>query len=99
MNPELDIEQVKESMKRAGDRWQIGTLQVAIYVAAGGGLVGNMFAHNPKHACKDTRTGRGPYREKSTQKMRQTLVALAEVKGLDPTCLPPMPEFHDCGVF
>ena len=95
----MNYEQVKESIEHAGDKWQIGTLQVAIYVAAGGGLVGNMFAHNPKHAYIDSRVvGKRRYSSKDIERMRLTLVAMAEVKGLDPSCLPPMPEFHSCGV-
>ena len=95
----MDYEQVKESIECAGDRWQIGTLQVAIFVAVGGGLIGNMFARNPKHAYIDSRVDKRPYNRKDIERMRLTLVAMAEVKGLDPSCLPPIPEFHNCGVF
>ena len=95
----MDYEQVKESIEFAGDRWQIGTLQVAIFVAVGGGLIGSMFAHNPKHAYIDLRAGWTPCNRNDIEKMRLTLMAMAEVKGLDPRRLPPMPEFHNCGVF
>lgn len=78
---------------------QIGTLQVVIYTAVGGGILGRLYAEQPKHAYIDPRVGKRPYSRKDIERMRLTLVAMAEAKGLDPCNLPPLPDFHNCGVF
>ncbi len=45
------------------------------------------------------RVGKLPYSRKEIENMRQVLVAMAEIRGLDPNNLPKMPKFHCCGVF
>lgn len=95
----LDEARVREAVKCAGDRWRVETLQTAIYVAVGGGLIGRMYAHQPADAYIDTRTGRRPYKRSEIENMRRVLVITAEEKGLDPHHLPEMPAFHNCGLF
>jgi len=95
LNPEM----LKPSIRSAGRRWRISTLQTAIYVAAGGGMIGRLYAEQPADAYVDTRAGRRPYPLRDLENMRRVLVAMAEVKGLNPHHLPPMPDFHNCGTF
>ncbi len=95
----LDMEQVRASFKGRRRRWKIGTLQVVAYVAAGGGMIGRMYAEQPADAYRDSRTGRAPYKARDLENIRQTLVAMAEAYGLDPHRLPRVPDFHNCGVF
>lgn len=81
------------------DNRDIGHLQVAIYIAVGGGTLGNLFAEQPADAYIDGRIGRLPYTRKEIEKIRQVLITLAELKGYDPRHLPKKPDFHNCGVF
>lgn len=95
----LDMGQVKQSFKGRKKQWNIGTLQVVAYVAAGGGMIGHMYAQQPADAYRDTRAGKAPYCSSDLENIRLTLVAMAEEYGLDPHNLPRMPDFHNCGVF
>ena len=90
---------MKSSLECNKGKWEIGTLQVVAYVAAGGGLIGRMYAQQPADAYIDSRAARVPYGLKALENIRKTLVAMAEVEGLNPRDLPPMPDFHSCGVF
>jgi hypothetical protein len=94
----LDIAQVKDALAR-NTEWEIGSLQIAMYVAVGGGILGKMYAEHPLHAYTDARVGKLPYKARAIEQIRQVLVAMAEVRGLDPNNLPPMPQFHSCGIF
>ncbi len=96
MKLRLDINQVQES--DLFYEMELGTLQVAIYVACGGGWIGRLYAEQPKEASIDARVGKLPYSRKEIENMRQVLVAIAEQRGLDPNRLPMMPKFHKCGV-
>lgn len=91
----------KSELEKSMQYWvkdDIRYLQVAIFVAAGGGFIGRMFAEKPAVAYIDTRVGRLPYSRTEIENMRMTLVAMAEAKGLDPRHLPKRPDFHSCGV-
>jgi len=94
----IDIDQVKESIKWH-PQWTLGTLQTIMFVASGGGFIGKSFAERPTIAYRDTRAGRAPYKAKEIENIRLTLIAFAEAKGYNPNDLPPMPDFHNCGVF
>jgi len=78
---------------------QMMAMQVAIYVAAGGGMIGRLFAEQPADAYVDDRASRRPYTLKALGNMRIALIAYAAVLGLDPHRMPPMPDFHSAGVF
>ena len=97
--PKIDKKQMREVFAANRERWPIGPLQVAAYVAAGAGLIGRMYAHQPADAYRDSRAGRGPYCNRDLEQIRQTLITLAEVHGLDPHHLPDMPDIPACGVF
>ena len=99
MKHKLDMNQLRESFKGNEDKWSIGTLQVVAYIAAGGGMIGRMYAEQPADAYRDIRAGKGPYNNKDMEKIRLTLVAMAEAYGLNPHHLPCMPDFHNCGIF
>ena len=88
-----------EGWKRKQLMDELRYLQVAVFVAAGGGMIGLMYAEQPLHAYRDTRAGRAPYGSKATENIRQVLIVVAELLKLDPSALPPMPSFHNCGVF
>ncbi len=94
----LDANLIRDSFNNHPD-WDIGALQVAAYVAAGGGLIGKMYAERPADAYRDIRAGRAPYGNRALENIRLTLCCMAEARGLDPHNLPSMPQFHNCGVF
>lgn len=95
----LDPEKVRESIREYWMDEDIGALQVAIYVACGGGLIGEMHACRPALAYIDDLVGKLPYSRSEIVNMKLVLIAMAEEKGLDPINLPQMPKFHGCGVF
>jgi carbon monoxide dehydrogenase subunit G len=99
MKAKLDVGMVKESFKGMRKERKIETLQVVAYVAAGGGMIGRLYAEQPADAYRDVRAGRAPYSARDLENIRLTLCAMAEVSGLDSHHLPPMPNFHNCGVF
>lgn len=99
MKVKLDMDKVMESFRGKKRQWNIGTLQVVAYVAAGGGMIGRMYAEQPADAYRDIRAGKAPYRASDLENIRLTLVAMAEAYGLDPHNLPRIPDFHNCGVF
>jgi len=74
------------------------SLQVAVYVMAGGGLIGRMYAEQPADAYLDVRAGRRPYNEGEIETVRQVLLAGCHTLGLDPHNLR-MPELYGCWVF
>lgn len=91
--------ELKENMLPYIDNWDISHLQIVIYVATGGGMIGRLFAEQPADAYIDIRVGKRPYPFRQIEKIRKTLIALAELKGYDPHNLPKMPSFHNCGIF
>ena len=99
MKTKLDMDRVRASFKGKKRHWKIGTLQTVVYVAAGGGMIGRMYAEQPADAYRDARAGRASYGAKDLENMRLMLVAMAEAYGLDPHNLPRVPDFHNCGVF
>lgn len=93
----LNSEEIKKYAKEYN--WNIEPLQIAIYVATGGGFLGKSYAERPKSAYIDARVGKLPYTRAEIENIKQTLIAIAEANGLDPYNLPPMPNFHNCGIF
>ena len=102
MKLKVDLERVREGEKErvaAGDTWDIGPLQVAVYVMCGGGMLGRMAAEQPADFYIDSRCGRLPYGVKDIEQAVNVLAVIAEVQGLNPHHLPSMPHFHASGVF
>lgn len=66
MGSKLDMDVVRKSFQMDNGKREIGVLQVVAYVAAGGGLIGRMYAEQPADAYRDTRSGRGPYEKRTT---------------------------------
>lgn len=95
--PKFNPKEIKESLPQ--QNWDIGTLQTVLYVAVGGGVLGQTFAERPENAYIDSRVGRLPYRQKDIEQIRLALIELAKAKGLNPKKLPKPPEFPNCGVF
>jgi len=98
----LDPEQVAmryEGWTRKQKLRELETLQVVVYVAAGGGMIGRMYAEQPSIAYVDIRAGQRPYPVKVLENMVVVMMVLAKLLKLDPQMLPPMPAFHNCGVF
>lgn len=95
----LDMDQVKYALESCFSDADIGVMQVAIYVACGGGLIGRLYAEQPKEAYIGICARKLPYSRKEIENMRQVLVAMAEQRGLDPNNLPKIPKFHSCGIF
>jgi hypothetical protein len=99
MKTKLDLNAVKNSFCGKNDQLLIGTLQTVAFVAAGGGIIGRMYAESPADAYRDARAGKAPYNVSELENIRLTLIAMAEAYGLNPHKLPQMPQFHSCGVF
>jgi len=78
---------------------EIGALQVAIYVACGGGCIGRFGAEQPADFYIDDRVGRLPYRRKEIMQAVKVLETLAACNGYNPHKMPSMPHFHACGIF
>jgi len=98
----LDMTQVKEcfsSLSKEDQFSQIQSLQIALYVMCGGGLIGRLFAEQPLDAYIDDRAGKLPYTRKQIYAARDCLIALAKTAGFNPVDLPRIPHFHHCGVF
>lgn len=94
----LDLDRLSEAFNEHKE-WKIENLQIAIYVACGGGMIGRMYAEQPASAYIDMRVGRLPYGIKAIENMQLSLIAMAKSRGLDPNRLPKMPDIHNCGVF
>lgn len=92
----LNQQKVKES---GWGKESIGPHQVAVYVMCGGGVLGSFAAEQPADFYIDDRVGRLPYPRKEICQAVETLTTIAEVNGLNPKHLPPMPRFHNCGIF
>jgi len=73
-------------------------LQVAAYVMAGGGMIGQMYAQQPADAYTDIRAGKRPYRADEVETVRQVLIAGCHALGLNPHDVP-MPALPGCWVF
>jgi len=93
----LDFDKVAESRKYGKE--QIGALQVAVYVAVGGGVLGRSAAEQPADFYIDDRCGRLPYCRRAIMQAVSVLAVLAKAGGYDPHHMPPMPDFHACGIF
>lgn len=90
---------VRDSIRENWLDADIAVLQTAIYVACGGGWLGNLYANQPADAYMDASVGKLPYSRRAIENIKIVLIAMAEAKGLDPCNLPKMPRFHSCGVF
>ena len=93
----LDLKKVVESAEYHKDK--LGNLQIAVYVAVGGGLLGRLTAEQPADFYIDTRAGRPPYPKRAIYQAVKVLAGLAKANGLDPHHMPPMPSFHGAGLF
>ena len=91
----------QEKIAQDAERWKdsIGNLQIVVYVMCGGGMIGRSAAEQPANFYIDTRVSARPYPTKAIYQAVETLVTLAKANGLDPYNMPPMPDFHSCGVF
>ena len=77
----------------------IPTMQTAVFVMAGGGMLGRLAAEQPADFYVDDRTGRLPYTRKELTQAVAILCLIAEKNGPDSHKLPAMPDFHDLGIF
>ena len=77
----------------------IRALQVAIYVACGGGLLGRLAAEQPADFYVDDRVGHLPYVKKEIMQAVSVLAALAGKVGFNPHNMPKMADFHNCGIW
>ncbi len=92
----LDQEKVKESGWKSDT---IPLMQVAIYTMCGGGFLGRFAAEQPADFFIDDRVGRLPYKKEEIYQAVEILKTIAESNGIDPHKMPPMPSFHNMGVF
>ena len=98
---ELDLNEVSRCAHEQEYDWakSIGPLQNVVYTMVGGGMLGRFAAHQPAGFYIDDRVGRLPYSRKEIEQAVEVLVIQANALGLNPNDLPPMPDFHGCGVF
>jgi len=73
--------------------------QVAVYVMAGGGIIGRLAAEQPADFYIDDRVSRRPYPKAQIYAAVAIMEAMAECNGMDPRHLPALPDFHNLGVF
>lgn len=83
---------------------RVGTLQTAVYVMCGGGMLGRSAAEQPGNFYIDNfyiddRVGRLPYKRLEILQAVAVLAAVAKAMGFDPLKMPDMPDFYNCGVF
>lgn len=76
----------------------IPAMQIAVYVMAGGGLLGRMAAEQPADFYIDDRA-RSRYTKRETLAAVSWLVDVAEAAGLNPRDLPAMPRMPNMGCF
>jgi hypothetical protein len=93
----VDMDSVRESGLNLPEN--IAALQTAVYVACGGGLLGEMAATQPADFYIDLRCGKLPYPKRAILQAVEVLATLATVAGLDPHHMPAHPRFHASGVF
>ena len=77
----------------------VKTLQIAVYVMCGGGFLGKSASEQPADFYIDSRVGKLPYGKREIIQAVETLTTLSKAAGFDPHNLPPMPSFHNCGIF
>ena len=102
MGKTLNVEQFRIAFSgwtRAAQEEALKSGQIAVYVMQGGGLIGRMYAEQPADAYRDTRAGRARYNGTDSENARNALRVMAEVLGLDPHALPPMPALPGMGVW
>jgi len=97
----LDMEKVATSGVECGmaKPERIAALQVALFVACGGGMLGHFAAEQPADFYIDGRVCRLPYGKREIQQAVNVLAILAAKAGLDPHHMPAMPTFHNAGMF
>lgn len=92
----LDQKKVAESGWKADT---IPTMQTAIYVMCGGGMLGRMAAEQPADFYIDDRVGRLPYPRREILQAVETLISIVQANGIDPHKMPECPRFHNMGIF
>lgn len=93
----LDMEKVKDSALH-WSKDTIPSMQLAVHVMCGGGLLGRFAAEQPADFYIDSRVARLPYSKAAITQAVRCLVAFAETYGLDPHNLPTLPSFHNMGI-
>jgi len=100
MSKEQIAEQYKaRDWKNAKTKEKIRALQVAVYVMAGGGLIGRSAAEQPKGFYLDMRLPKRPYSTNQVYQAVRILAHLAEINGMDSNNMPKMMDFPGCGIF
>jgi hypothetical protein len=73
--------------------------QTAVFVMAGGGLLGRFASEQPADFYIDDRKGRLPYSNQAVVQAVELLTRFAEALDLDPHRLPERMAFHNLGSF
>lgn len=94
----LDTKAVKESFEQGWGVETVPHMQVAVYVMCGGGFLGRMAAEQPADFYIDARAA-GKFKNAEIMQAVQCLIIAAGVYGMNPHEMPPMPRFHNMGVF
>lgn len=81
------------------DKASIGAVQLAVYVMAGGGMLGRFAAEQPADFYIDDRVSKRPYPKRAIYRAVAVLTRMAQVAGLDPHQMPAMPRLHNLTIF
>jgi hypothetical protein len=92
----LDQKAVAESGFKADT---IPAMQTAVFVMCGGGFLGRFAAEQPEQFYIDMRVSKLPFPKKEIIQAVKTLATIATANGLDSKKMPPMPQFHNMGIF
>jgi hypothetical protein len=96
-----DTRTVEEVEAEAVDYDDVVCLQARIYCMFGPdfGFLPRSATDQPGHFYIDDRCGRTLFGKRSIYAEVARLVKLAKSKGLDPNKMPPLPSFHNCGIW
>ena len=82
---DLNSQDLKEIMK---------TLQVAVYIACGGGMLGDFGTRQPRDFYIDLRVGRLPYPKRNIRNLVECLIAVADWLNLKGDCYNLLPRIE-----
>ncbi len=96
MRHKVDLDKLDFTSWKKAD---VGAAQVAVYVMAGGGLIGRFAAEQPADFYVYDRVSRRPYPKRELYRAVAVLARMAQANGLDPRNMPSMPRLHSLTVF
>lgn len=102
INLKIVEEKLREDLALCGEEaivQELKNLQIAIYVMCGGGLLGKLAVEDPWNFYLDDRTAKLPYKRAEILQSIEVLKVYAKVLEEDINTMPPVSQFHSCGIF